>query len=618
MERWGDRAYGMYLSAGTNTVTVEVKNSTITNYDKNGIEVMGDKLAAGIHDNTIIGRGPTDTGDEVQNGVNIGRSAVGTVNANTINSMSYSPLTYWSAGVLVVTGGSADVTNNTIEDCQYGVMFDDSNGKAQGNTVAGGEVGLIGLWAQYYKVGTWTATFIGNTVTAANDAAGYENAAIGCQTWDENASVTFMADDNILTGNVGTTADGIYIGDVPANDPAGNIKATITNNTVSGWQHGVYLASSVAADSTITGNTITNNVSTTSGIHIEAAVNAANVSANFNNIVGNVGFGINNEGTGTLNAINNWWGANNGPSGVGPGSGDAVSANVDYDPWLGAELEEAKSETVTGSGTVTDTATGGSITIDATGDHTITTAKYVGNPGGTPTFTASGNYYDVHLDSAVGVNSLTIEFCPATASTVIYYWNSTSWVVASNQAFVNGCIRVTITAATTPSLADLTGAVFASGTPPSPPPPPPPPPPKPRVSPTPPRPLNPAQLSLRYLSVNPQQTSANQPVTITTNVVNGGDQAGNYNVALTINGQMEQQKMVSVGPQGTQPVKFTVTKAQPGTYTVDIGGQRGSFVVLGAGGTAGAPMNGGLIAILIIGLLVIATVVVLLFRRFAS
>ena len=76
--------------------------------------------------------------------------------------------------------------------------------------------------------------------------------------------------------------------------------------------------------------------------------------------------------------------------------------------------------------------------------------------------------------------------------------------------------------------------------------------------------------------------------------------------------------MVSVGPQGTQPVKFTVTKAQPGTYTVDIGGQRGSFVVLGAGSTAGAPVNGGLIAILIIGLLVIATVVVLLFRRFAS
>ncbi|MBM3119597.1 MAG: hypothetical protein FJ006_08645 [Chloroflexi bacterium] len=139
-------------------------------------------------------------------------------------------------------------------------------------------------------------------------------------------------------------------------------------------------------------------------------------------------------------------------------------------------------------------------------------------------------------------------------------------------------------------------------------------PPKPRASATPPRPLNPAQLSVKYLKVSPQQTSAGQPVTITTNVVNTGDEAGNYYLALKINGQVEQSKTVSVGPQGTQPVKFTLTKAQPGTYTVDIGGQRGSFVVLGTGGTTGAPVNGGNIAIIIVGMLVLATVVLLMLR----
>jgi hypothetical protein len=145
--------------------------------------------------------------------------------------------------------------------------------------------------------------------------------------------------------------------------------------------------------------------------------------------------------------------------------------------------------------------------------------------------------------------------------------------------------------------------------------PPAPPPPKPRASATPPRPLNPAQLSTQYLSVNPQQASANQPVTIITNVVNTGDEGGNYNLALKINGQVEQSRMVSVGPQGTQPVKFTITKAQPGTYTVDIGGQKGSFTINGAGGTNGKPVNGGLIAILIVGILVLATVVALLTTR---
>jgi hypothetical protein len=139
-----------------------------------------------------------------------------------------------------------------------------------------------------------------------------------------------------------------------------------------------------------------------------------------------------------------------------------------------------------------------------------------------------------------------------------------------------------------------------------------------RVSPsipTPPHPLNPPQMLVQYLSVNPQQTTANQPVTITTNVVNTGDEAGNINITLTINGQVEQSRMVSVGPQGTQPIEFTVTKAQPGTYNVNILDKSGSFTILGAGGTTGAPVNSGLIVILIIGVLVVATVLILILSR---
>jgi hypothetical protein len=131
-----------------------------------------------------------------------------------------------------------------------------------------------------------------------------------------------------------------------------------------------------------------------------------------------------------------------------------------------------------------------------------------------------------------------------------------------------------------------------------------------------PRSLNPPQMSVQYVSVNPQQTTANQPVTITTNVVNTGDEAGNINIALTINGQLEQSRMVSVGPQGTQPVKFTVTKAQPGTYNVNILDKSGSFTILGASSsTSTSSGNSGLIILLIIGVLVVATVMVLMLSR---
>ncbi len=136
------------------------------------------------------------------------------------------------------------------------------------------------------------------------------------------------------------------------------------------------------------------------------------------------------------------------------------------------------------------------------------------------------------------------------------------------------------------------------------------PPPPPSVSrpsppmPTPPYRRNLAQMSVQYLNVSPQQTYANQPVTITTNVVNNGGEVGNYNVVLKINGQTEQSKMVSVGPQGTQPVKFTVTKSQPGTYTVNIDEQRGSFTVTGAGSTPRATTAAGILLMTAIAVIV--------------
>lgn len=55
-----------------------------------------------------------------------------------------------------------------------------------------------------------------------------------------------------------------------------------------------------------------------------------------NNIYNNPTWGLRNvdtDPTYLINAECNWWGDPSGPSGAGSGSGDAVSNNVDYDPW---------------------------------------------------------------------------------------------------------------------------------------------------------------------------------------------------------------------------------------------------------------------------------------------
>lgn len=128
----------------------------------------------------------------------------------------------------------------------------------------------------------------------------------------------------------------------------------------------------------------------------------------------------------------------------------------------------------------------------------------------------------------------------------------------------------------------------------------------------------PADMTTKYLDINQQTVYVGQPVTILTNAVNKGSTAGEYNVILKINGEIEQVKQVIVEPGFARPVKFTVTKNQPGTYTVDIDGKRGNFTVLSvASGTAGSHPSNALIVMMILGLLVIVTVVLLMlaFRR---
>ena len=75
------------------------------------------------------------------------------------------------------------------------------------------------------------------------------------------------------------------------------------------------------------------------GVNIDRhVIDTERVSLEGNNISGNASSGVYASAAATatmgVTAENNWWGAADGPSGIGPGSGDAVHGNVDYDPFL--------------------------------------------------------------------------------------------------------------------------------------------------------------------------------------------------------------------------------------------------------------------------------------------
>jgi probable HAF family extracellular repeat protein len=131
----------------------------------------------------------------------------------------------------------------------------------------------------------------------------------------------------------------------------------------------------------------------------------------------------------------------------------------------------ASTTSVTPSGAVlsAEASSGGS-----GGAGTLTVAQYSDDPIGTNSSpntsafsTAEGSgYFDVYVAPGSTFTALTLEYCN-TGGTTLYWWNGSVWALVSNQTYnpTTGCITVTVTTSSSPSIAQLTGTVFgvASG-----------------------------------------------------------------------------------------------------------------------------------------------------------
>jgi parallel beta-helix repeat protein len=104
-------------------------------------------------------------------------------------------------------------------------------------------------------------------------------------------------------------------------------RVVITGNTLINSGLGFSITNSAGNLVTATFNVITS----TGGVRFHGG-NAGGLLLRRNHLANNVG--IVNAATGVLNAECNWYGAANGPSGVGNGSGTPVSTGVDFNPWL--------------------------------------------------------------------------------------------------------------------------------------------------------------------------------------------------------------------------------------------------------------------------------------------
>jgi parallel beta-helix repeat protein len=109
---------------------------------------------------------------------------------------------------------------------------------------------------------------------------------------------------------------------------------TIRDNEIRDNFEGVWVDGD---DNEILLNNIVNNHAITSGVHLNS--DASGNIIHCNNIEGNLEYGVYNENSlENVIATNNWWGDASGPSNS-PGTGDKVSDNVTYAPWLPMEFQ---------------------------------------------------------------------------------------------------------------------------------------------------------------------------------------------------------------------------------------------------------------------------------------
>jgi parallel beta-helix repeat protein len=148
-----------------------------------------------------------------------------------------------------------------------------------------------------------------------------------------------LVEDNVVESTAVFTASinaqNLPVGHVRVADASNN--AQIRNNTLIGGNLGISLLGSAGV--VIDSNTVRDTVNAGSilGVGISVFSSSTGAEAHNNNIEGNASFGMLVDGTsGVVNATNNWWGAGDGPSGAGPGSGDAVTTNVNFSPFLTA------------------------------------------------------------------------------------------------------------------------------------------------------------------------------------------------------------------------------------------------------------------------------------------
>ncbi|MFZ5979854.1 MAG: right-handed parallel beta-helix repeat-containing protein, partial [Candidatus Zixiibacteriota bacterium] len=298
--------HGVGIYAYNNTggpYTINVSGTTVDDFQKNGITLLGDGLTANVDGSTITGQGSTAI--IAQNGIQIGYGAGGSIEGCAVSDISYNQDTWLACGVLMLYGTSVDMSgNNTIDNCMVGVMYQETSGSVDGLKVNSGTDDFcagLSLRDDGAILKTGDELYLPPVSTLETDLVYHK--------LTDKALVTTVDVNNIEL--IGTHS--LYGYGISAWGYGDNINLTVNNSLVRDWEIGLVAYEAGGTVSLPTHHTkIYNN---DAGYYAGTAL--------------------------VQNAENNWWGSLLGPyhPSTNPyGDGDEVTDNVDYEPWCNEDF----------------------------------------------------------------------------------------------------------------------------------------------------------------------------------------------------------------------------------------------------------------------------------------
>jgi parallel beta-helix repeat protein len=200
----------MTQAAGTSTVTVQ--NSSVHDFQKNGITGNEVGTALTVSSNEVRGLGPTNGASE--NGVQLGFGATGRVNGNTIIDEIWAPDTSADSGdaatgILIFDVAGASVVNNHVGNTQFGIaVAGDTNGEADDATITGNTLDGTLIFDGINVCGSSGGTISGNVVSGSTQSGIHlDGTCSGVTSGGTNATGNTIneACAGILDGTTGNT-----------------------------------------------------------------------------------------------------------------------------------------------------------------------------------------------------------------------------------------------------------------------------------------------------------------------------------------------------------------------------------------------------------------------------